>query len=846
MTFLKTQFARLARCLCVSVVILAFAAQAHASAAHVYITQNGAGAKDGSSLANAGACDATPNTPQATCAFFNNTANWGSGSTQIGAGTIVHLNGTITAAVNASGYLTFMGSGAAGNPVTLLFDTDAVVTSPAFAVGINIASQSYIAVDGGSNGILQNTANGTVKANHRSSQGIHVSGAYYIEIKNLTIKDIYNNTGSTSGAVDVAGAGTQNIRVDGANGSLNIHHNTLSAARTGVDLAFTTSLTYVNVYANTVSDHCWGIRLSEESAGSTSSNLQIYGNTITDWTNWQWPTATYHTDGIITYGQQNSTLAVNIFNNYIYGNLGAGSPTAFIFCTYGNASPGATCNLFNNLLVASGGSYPVWIKDGRTTNQVYNNTIIGGTTASGKAITLETSTTQATIKNNIVVNFQRFVKSYNAASTQVTSDRNVVVAGASPIEYNDGAAYYTWAQWQGLGKDANSSTANPSLDANYKIPGTGSSAYRRGENLRSLNLDALNRDRDSNERDATGTNWDAGAYEYGASVPPDPNAINVIQVKTCGPQTFDPTTGGKCAITATSAGSMIVVAYGSYNSAGTTPVINSITDNGGSSTYQQATGARAVNTAGGQTSWNDMWYAANVASGITELTIKTSTSQTGDVFIWEVSNVNTLDVAGHLDSQASTTTPVSPSLTTTAAKTFIAALAHPQPGHAPTGIHSGNVFTSDAVNDGMGAAHYTASSAGGYQAEWDLGTAGVYASLAAAFKWQQGLAAAAPTFLPAAGTYTSAQNVAISSATGGATICFTSDGSEPTADGNGACTHGITYTAAVVVASSATVKAIASAAGYSDSAVASAAYTIRPVSVGMTLRGASIKGVVVK
>ena len=836
MRFLKLQFAALLLCLFLPTAV-------YASAAHVYITQNGAGTKDGTSLANAGGCDTTPDTPQTTCAFFNNAANWGTGSTQIGAGTIVHLNGTITAAVSANPYLSFQASGVAGNPITLLFDTDAVLQSPAFLVAVNVVSQSYVVVDGGSNGIIQNTANGTNRTYHQSSQGIRISGAYYVEVKNLTVKDIYINAGTVNTATDIAGAGTQNIRMDGANGSINIHHNTLSSARTGVDLAFSTSLTYANVYANTVTDHCWGIRLSEESAGSTSSNLQIYGNTITDWANWQWPTATYHTDGIITYGQQNSTLAVSIYNNYIYGNLGAGSPTAFIFCTYGNASPGATCNIFNNLLEASGGSYPIWIKDGRSSNQIYNNTIIGPSTASGKAITLETTTTQVTVKNNIVVNFQRFLKSYNSISAQATSDRNVVVASSSAIEYNDGAAYYTWAQWQGLGKDANSSTANPSLDASYKVQGTGSSAYRRGENLRGLNVEALNRDKDSNERDALGTNWDAGAFEYGGA-PPDPNAINVLQVKTCGPQTFDPTTGGKCAISPSAAGSMVIVAYGSYNSAGSTPVLSSISD--GSSTYQQAAGARAINTASGQTSWNDLWYAANVNAGITELTIKTSTSQTGDVFIWEVSNVNTLDAAGHLDSQAASTTPVSPALTTTASKTFIAAMVHPQPAHPPTGIHSGNLFTAGAVNDGMGVAHYIASAAGNYQAQWDLATAGVYASLAAAFKWQEGLAAAAPIFVPGPGTYTSPQNVSISSGTSGATICHTSDGSNPTADGNGACTHGTTYTGPVSVSSSLTVKAIASAAGYSDSAVAGAGYRIERASVGMTLKGVSVRGVVVK
>jgi hypothetical protein len=86
--------------------------------------------------------------------------------------------------------------------------------------------------------------------------------------------------------------------------------------------------------------------------------------------------------------------------------------------------------------------------------------------------------------------------------------------------------------------------------------------------------------------------------------------------------------------------------------------------------------------------------------------------------------------------------------------------------------------------------------------------------------------AATPTFSPVAGTYSSTQSVTISSATAGATICYTTDGSTPTADGAGTCTHGATYSTAVSVPSSLTIQAIASKAAFTDSAVGSAAYII--------------------
>jgi len=78
---------------------------------------------------------------------------------------------------------------------------------------------------------------------------------------------------------------------------------------------------------------------------------------------------------------------------------------------------------------------------------------------------------------------------------------------------------------------------------------------------------------------------------------------------------------------------------------------------------------------------------------------------------------------------------------------------------------------------------------------------------------------AAPTFSPAAGTYSAAQTVTISDATAGATIYYTNDGSTPT-------TSSTKYTAAVKISASGTLKAIAIATGHAPSSVASAAYTI--------------------
>ena len=80
-------------------------------------------------------------------------------------------------------------------------------------------------------------------------------------------------------------------------------------------------------------------------------------------------------------------------------------------------------------------------------------------------------------------------------------------------------------------------------------------------------------------------------------------------------------------------------------------------------------------------------------------------------------------------------------------------------------------------------------------------------------------AVATPTFSVAEGTYTTTQNVTITTATEGATIYYTTDGATPT-------TNSSVYSSAIPVSSTTTIKAIAVKAGMDNSSVATATYTI--------------------
>ncbi len=78
---------------------------------------------------------------------------------------------------------------------------------------------------------------------------------------------------------------------------------------------------------------------------------------------------------------------------------------------------------------------------------------------------------------------------------------------------------------------------------------------------------------------------------------------------------------------------------------------------------------------------------------------------------------------------------------------------------------------------------------------------------------------ATPTFSPAAGTYTSTQNVTISTETSGATIYYTTDGNDPTTSSN-------VFNSALTIDETTTIKAIAVMDGMTNSAIAEATYTI--------------------
>ena len=162
----------------------------------VYLAQAGGGLGDGTSCVNARAAS-----------YFNSSGNWGTGSTQIGSGTTIHLCGSISTVLTAP---TSSGTGT----ITIFFEPGAKLSQAAGTrwIVLDDRANSYV-IDGGGapcgnrpsgyvlcNGQILNTAMGSDLASQDPGNAtvIGVSAAYLtgsLVIKNLELGPFYKHKG---------------------------------------------------------------------------------------------------------------------------------------------------------------------------------------------------------------------------------------------------------------------------------------------------------------------------------------------------------------------------------------------------------------------------------------------------------------------------------------------------------------------------------------------------------------------------------------------------------------------------------------------------------------------------
>ncbi len=524
----------------VIVAILSISPKANCSAANVYLTPSG----------NAtGACPSgTTTAPNLTPAQFNTSSSWGSGTGLIGPGTKILLCGTFVGVAGTT-ELTFKAGGSSGNPITLLFDTNAQLNAPYWAPSPNggcggaicIYNLSYVVINGGTNGIIQNTANGDSLTYQQSSEAIEAGSCSNCTIENLTIANIYVHPANGLSSFDQTAM--RCITFNGSNWTIN--NNTMHDAGWCLFEGYKNGDGNVAIFNNNLYniDHGW--MLAGSTGGGSSGPFSFYGNQITNYANWDTASDAYHHDGIHCFTGVSTAAhitALNIYNNLFGPGTGA-NITAHIFIEGVSestpcADASSVINIYNNVLTANTGVGNGLLGLFSGTLNIYNNTLIGaGTTSGNNGVYLNYGSTgmgPVTFKNNVLSNFN--IEVALSSGITFTADYNSYGAGGSN-NFVCGSNFYSttqFASWKSCTGGDSHSTYNTSLNLTaLGVPQTGSPVAGAATNLTSLGIVPLNSDtsagntRASVPRSATGT-WDGGAYVYKAPSPP--NSLSAVVV----------------------------------------------------------------------------------------------------------------------------------------------------------------------------------------------------------------------------------------------------------------------------------------------------------------------------
>ena len=509
-----------------SILILIFLVSAlPAGAKDFYIAAKQAGTGSGT-----GCSTAKPST------WFNTGTSWGTGATQIGPGTIVHLCGAFTGTAGQQ-LLLVRGNGTSTSPITIKFETNAVLTAPYWSSqgAISVVGRSYVVIDGGTNGLIKNTANGTGRGYAQDTRAIYAPSCTGCVIKNLTIADLYVRTSISDLAVKQTAVNCVYW--------LNSHNITITHvtchdagwAFTGYGNNFT--LSYCNIYNI---DH--GLAFGPQ---GTNSGFSIHDNHIHDYVKWDSTTNAYHHDGLHIWGQ-NGGIATNgvIYNNIFDGDSGV-NITAHIYLQDSIKNVSVYNNVFLvpynrtiNSLWFSGITQAGVLPGGPATgNSAYNNFIRTGGHLHGAAI-FAMAQSNFTAINNVLLGGNADISFQGGGYLSTAGINNNIYQdlwadGASLNAFNyQGHNYHDLASWQAACHCDSRSKLVPASKINASSLGqllSGSVAVSAAANLLNISsgsLSALSKDKVGAARQLSG-NWDAGAYKFGSTpLPSSPAGLS--------------------------------------------------------------------------------------------------------------------------------------------------------------------------------------------------------------------------------------------------------------------------------------------------------------------------------
>lgn len=433
----------------------------------------------------------------------------------------IHECGTITSAITA------LGSGSSGHPITIVFEPGAVMTASAWASSgaLNLDGQSWIIVDGGSNGVIQNTGNSST-GTHVNSVAIHMEPCSNCEVKNLTCSNIYVHSSSTDTSVDQTNVNC--IVVQGSNWQ--IDHDIMHDCGWCIVTNYTND-TGDEINNNNIYNMDHGVTCA--GAAFTLTLIKIHDNHLHDMSNWDTGLAdAYHHDGIHCFnGSGGKIQTIQIYNNLFDGNEGTCCVTSWIFLESNSSSTPwsdntGTAIIYNNVLIGTLDLPNGQLFIGRGTGHLlYDNTIyVTGSKSNGDCLRVRDSGGSGltlTSKNNVFQGCGQ-VFSIDSATSTFTSDFNGYgnVSGGNELfnwtGHTNGSAN-TVAAWKTqCSCDANA-VGTLAVTINLAANGqqnSGASIIGVGTNLTGTET-AINSDILGNARPAPATAWDMGAY-FGA------------------------------------------------------------------------------------------------------------------------------------------------------------------------------------------------------------------------------------------------------------------------------------------------------------------------------------------
>lgn len=208
-------------------------------------------------------------------------------------GDIVNLSGTIAQEIIVPS------GGQPGNPITIFFLPGASITALVFSGtlfpnGLNSYvggaiwnNNNYITINGGTNGIIQCTGNGSAPTypNSVTCAGILLNGCTGVTVQNLTIANIYvmNNPVDPYGA----GAGIVNFWEGGPSPTnITVTNCIFHDMYVGFSTAYGPSSSNIVMSYCTAYNCDWGGNAGDDISTNSLSGLVVHDNQFYNWTNW--------------------------------------------------------------------------------------------------------------------------------------------------------------------------------------------------------------------------------------------------------------------------------------------------------------------------------------------------------------------------------------------------------------------------------------------------------------------------------------------------------------------------------------------------------------------------------